>query len=81
MAVDVYDRVGKGRPSLSFYAKRKVHFLKPLDEGNGQFSLLLQEKMIILQTPLRLDIPEAVSHWTVVLEQGGLSLLSSEPLL
>ena len=37
--------------------------------------------MIILQTPLRREIPEVVSDWTVVLEHGGFSLLSSEPLL
>ena len=75
-------QVGRKRPSLSFYAQRKVHFLGPHDEKEWQEHLGAPgKKMIILQTPLRRDIPEAVSDWNVVLEHGGFSLLSSEPLL
>ena len=75
-------QVGRKRPSLSFYAQRKVHFLGPHDEQEWQIHLAAPgKKMIILQTPLRRDIPEAVSDWTVVLEHGGFSLLSSEPLM
>jgi len=75
-------QVGRKRPSLSFYAKRKVHFLGPQDEKEWETHLAASgKKMIILQTPLRRDIPEAVSDWTVILEHGGFSLLSSEPLL
>ena len=65
MAVDVYDRVGKGRPSLSFYAKRKVHFLGPHDEKEWETHLAASgKKMIILQTPLRREIPEACLLYT-----------------
>ena len=75
-------QVGRKRPSLSFYAKRKVYFLGPRDEKEWEVNLAAPgKKMIILQTPLRRDIPAAVSDWTVVLEHGGFSLLSSEPLL
>lgn len=75
-------QVGRKRPSLSFYAKRKVHFLGPHDEKEWNDHLGASgRKMIILQTPLRRDIPEAVSDWTVVFERRGFSLLSSEPLL
>ena len=75
-------QVGRKRPSLSFYAKRKVHFLGPKDEKKWETHLSASGmKMIILQTPLRRDIPEAVSDWNVILEHGGFSLLSSEPLL
>jgi 4-amino-4-deoxy-L-arabinose transferase-like glycosyltransferase len=75
-------QVGRKRPSLSFYAKRKVYFLGPRDEQEWQEHLAASgKKMIILQTPLRREIPEAVSDWIVVLEHGGFSLLSSEPLL
>ena len=75
-------QVGRKRPSLSFYAQRKVYFLGPHDEQEWNEHLAASgKKMIILQTPLRRDIPEAVSDWTVVLEHGGFSLLSSEPLL
>ena len=38
-----------------------------------------RQKMIILQTPLRRDIPEAVSDWTVILDHDGFSYLSNEP--
>ena len=75
-------QVGRKRPSLSFYAQRKVHFLGPQDEKEWQEHLSASgKKMVILQTSLRLEIPEAVSDWTVVLEHGGFSLLSNEPLL
>ncbi len=75
-------QVGRKRPSLSFYAKRKVHFLGPHDEKEWETHLAASgKKMIILQTPLRREIPETVSDWTVILEHGGFSLLSSEPLL
>jgi 4-amino-4-deoxy-L-arabinose transferase-like glycosyltransferase len=75
-------QVGRKRPSLSFYAKRKVHFLGPHDEKEWEIHLAASgKKMIILQTPLRRDIPETVSDWTIILEHGGFSLLSSEPLL
>jgi len=75
-------QVGRKRPSLSFYAKRKVHFLGPHDEKEWKTHLAASDKkMIILQTTLRREIPEAVSDWTVILDHGGFSLLSSEPLL
>ncbi len=75
-------QVGRKRPSLSFYAQGKVHFLGPRDEQEWQEHLAAPgKKMVILQTHLRRKIPEAVSDWTVVLEHSGFSLLSSEPLL
>ena len=75
-------QVGRKRPSLSFYAQRKVHFVGPNDEKEWETHLAAPgKKMIILQTPLRRDIPESVSDWNVVMEHGGFSLLSSEPVL
>ncbi|MFZ1746559.1 MAG: hypothetical protein WBO24_16530 [Nitrospirales bacterium] len=38
-------------------------------------------KMAIIQSQLRGQLPEAMAHWTVVLDHGGFSLLTSEPLL
>jgi len=59
-----------------------VHFLGPHDEKEWETHLAASgKKMILLQTPLRRDIPQNVSDWIVVLEHGGFSLLSSEPLL
>ena len=75
-------QVGRKRPSLSFYAQRKVHFQGPHDGKEWKEHLAASgKKMIILQTSLRREIPEAVADWTVVLEHGGFSLLSSEPAL
>ena len=74
-------QVGRKRPSLSFYAQGKVHFLGPHDEQEWQMHLAASgKKMIILQTNLLREIPESVSAWPVVLEHGGFFLLSSEPL-
>jgi hypothetical protein len=59
-----------------------VYFLGPKDEREWQMHLAASgKKMIILQTSLRHEIPESVSDWNVVLEHGGFSLLSNEPLL
>ena len=72
---------GRKRPSLSFYAKRKVYFLGLNDEDLPEHLSAPGRKMAILQTPLRGHLPEAMSNWKVVLDHGGFSLLSSEPLL
>ncbi len=74
-------QVGRKRPSISFYARRKVYFLGLKDEEWQQHLSAPGRKMIILQTPLRRELPEAMSDWTVVLDHVGFSLLSSEPLL
>ena len=50
MAGDLYGRMGKGHPSLSFYAKRKVHFLGPHGEKEWDAHLVASgKKMLILQ--------------------------------
>jgi len=72
---------GRKRPSLSFYAKRKVYFLGLNDEDLPQHLSAPGRKMAIIQTPLRGQLPEAMSDWKVVLDHGGFSLLSSESLL
>lgn len=74
-------QVGRKRPSLSFYAQRKVYFLGPRDEEWQQHLSVPGRKMIILQTPLRRELPDSMSDWTVVLEHRGFSLLSNEPLM
>jgi 4-amino-4-deoxy-L-arabinose transferase-like glycosyltransferase len=74
-------QVGRKRPSLSFYAQRKVYFLGPRDEEWPQHLSSPGRKMIILQTPLHRELPESMSNWTVVLDHRGFSLLSSEPLM
>ncbi|MCA9500530.1 MAG: glycosyltransferase family 39 protein [Nitrospira sp.] len=72
---------GRKRPSLGFYAKRKVYFLGVHDEELPQHLTAPGRKMAIIQTQLRGQLPEAMAHWKVVLDYGGFSLLTSEPLL
>ena len=72
---------GRKRPSLSFYAKRKVYFLGLHDEEVSQHLSAPGRKMAIIQTPLRGQLPEEIAKWTIVLDHGGFSLLSSEPLM
>ncbi|MGD9850782.1 MAG: ArnT family glycosyltransferase [Nitrospirales bacterium] len=72
---------GRKRPSLSFYAKRKVEFLGFNDEDLPRHLSAPGRKMAILQTPLRGQLPDSMSNWNVVLDHGGFSLLSSESLL
>jgi len=74
-------QIGRKRPSLSFYAKRKVYFLDLNDEDLPQHLSAPGRKMAIIQTPLRGQLPESMSDWTVVLDHGGFSLLTSEPLM
>jgi 4-amino-4-deoxy-L-arabinose transferase-like glycosyltransferase len=74
-------QVGRKRPSLGFYAQRKVYFVGPRDEELVQHLSAPGRKMVILQTPLRQELPDAMSDWTLVLDHHGFSLLSSEPLL
>lgn len=80
-AEDRLIQVGRKRPSLGFYAGRKVYFLSPEDEEWPQHLSAPGRKMIILQTPLRRELPASISDWTVVLEHRGFSLLSNESLL
>ena len=73
---------GRKRPSLAFYAERKVFQINPGDDKKLEASLaVLGRKMIVLQSPLRSRLPSAVRDYPVVLERHGFSLLSSEPLL
>ncbi|MGD9850780.1 MAG: hypothetical protein AB7T38_05905 [Nitrospirales bacterium] len=72
---------GRKRPSLSFYAKRKVEFLGFNDEDLPRHLSAPGRKMAILQTPLRGQLPDSMSNWNVVLDHGGFSLISSDPLM
>ena len=79
---DRFIQFGRKRPSLAFYAQRKVYQInpgedekwKPLIEATGR-------KMIVLQSHLRSRLPESVSHYSLVLERNGFLLLASESLL
>ena len=73
---------GRKRPSLAFYARRKVYQINPGE--NEKFVPHLDvagRKMIVLQSHLRSRLPESVVDYPVVLERDGFSLLASEPLM
>ena len=73
---------GHKRPSLGFYARRKIYQVNVGEDtilgaalsGPGR-------KMIIVPTPLRSQLPPAVRDYPVILERHGFSLLSTESLL
>lgn len=73
---------GRKRPSLAFYAKRRVypinpgedHLFHPHVKQNGRI-------MVILQSHLHSRLPQPVSQFTPVLQRYGWVLLSSEALV
>ncbi|UCE63545.1 MAG: glycosyltransferase family 39 protein [Nitrospirota bacterium] len=73
---------GRKRPSLAFYAKRKVFQVNPGEDTKLEAATAGPgRKMIVLQTHLRSRLPPSVREYPVVLERHGFSLLSSESLL
>ncbi|MDX1411935.1 MAG: hypothetical protein R3351_07240, partial [Nitrospirales bacterium] len=73
---------GRKRPSLAFYAKRKVVQVNSGENTKLEAAIAGSgRKMIILQTQLRSRLPPSVHDYPVVLERHGFSLLSSESLL
>ena len=73
---------GRKRPSLAFYAKRRVYFINPGEDD--LFKPHLEAKgrlMIILQSHLHSRLPQPVSQFTPVLQRYGWVLLSSEALV
>ncbi|MCH7614719.1 MAG: hypothetical protein IH978_03120 [Nitrospinae bacterium] len=73
---------GRKRPSLAFYAKRRVypinpgedHLFHPHVKQNGRI-------MVILQSHLHSRLPRPISQYTPVLQRYGWILLSSEALV
>ena len=73
---------GRKLPSLSFYAKRRVSFINPGEDGkfaphvnaNGRI-------MVILQTRLHRHLPAPVSSFAPILQRYGFALLSSDPVM
>ena len=79
---DTLIQYGTKRPSLSFYAKRKVHFISPGEDK--LFAPHLKSKgrmMILLQANLFSRLPHPISQFTPILQRYGWLLLSSESLV
>ena len=79
---DTLIHYGRKLPSLTFYAKRKVHFINP---GERKKFLPHLEKdgrlMVILPTNLRERLPHPVDSFPPILQRYGFLLLSREPMV
>ena len=73
---------GRKRPSLAFYARRKVVQVNPGEDAKLEAATAVPgRKMVVLQTHLRPRLPQSMRDYPVVLERHGFSLLSSESVL
>lgn len=79
---DTLIHFGRKLPSLSFYAKRRVHFINPGEDGKFSPHVNAGGRiMVILQTRLREQLPPPVSSFVPILQRYGFVLLSSNPVL
>lgn len=79
---DTLIHFGRKLPSLSFYAKRRVHFINPGEDGKFAPHVNAGGRiMVILQTRLRERLPPPVSSFVPILQRYGFVLLSSDPVL
>lgn len=78
---DALVQFGRKRPSLAFYAKRKVYFISPGEDE--LFTPHVKSKghlMVILQSNRQPRLPHPISQFKPVQQQDGWVLLSSETL-
>jgi 4-amino-4-deoxy-L-arabinose transferase-like glycosyltransferase len=73
---------GPSRPSLVFYAKRKV-IMVGRDEGEAMRPYLTQpgRTFILLPSRLRPQLPAEAAGFPLILERYGYALLASEPMV
>ncbi len=72
---------GRRLPSLSFYAKHRVHHINPGEDGKFAPHLAQNGRvMIILQSRLHKRLPAPISSFPPVLRRYGFVLLSSDPV-
>lgn len=79
---DALVQFGRKRPSLAFYAKRKVYFISPGEDE--LFTPHVKSKghlMVILQSNRQPRLPHPISQFKPVQQQDGWVLLSSETLV
>lgn len=73
---------GRKRPSLVFYAKRKIFHINPGEDE--QFAPHLEgpgRTMIITQNRLYAQLPESVSDFQIILKRHGFLLLANRSML
>ena len=73
---------GPSRPSLVFYAKRKV-IMVGRGEGEAMRPYLTQpgRTFILLPSRLRPQLPAEAAGFPLILERYGYALLASEPMV
>ena len=79
---DTLIHYGRKLPSLTFYAKRKVHFINPGE--HDKFGPHLEKDgrlMVILPANLHERLPDPVAAFPPVLQRYGFLLLSREPMV
>lgn len=75
---DALIQFGRRRPSLAFYAKRRIVYVSPGEhERLEPYRHSPVTKMLVLQRHLRGRLPEPFASYPVVLERHGFVLLSS----
>ena len=73
---------GPGRPSLVFYAKRKVIMVGPGEEEAMRPYLTQPGRtMILLPARLRPRLPAEAATYSLILERHGHNLLANEPMV
>lgn len=73
---------GRPRPSLLFYARRKIIVVKQGEEEQMRPHLRGPGRtMILLQSRMRDRLPEEAKGYEPILELGGYALLASEPMV
>ena len=79
---DRFIQFGRKRPSLTFYAQRKVYQINPGEDEKFTPHVNAEgRKMIVMQSHLRGRLPNPVRDYSVVVERNGFSLLASESLV
>ncbi len=78
---DALIHYGRKLPSLTFYAKRKVHFINP-DEREKFLPHVKKDGrvMVILQANLHERLPDPIASFPLILQRYGFLLLSREPV-
>ncbi len=79
---DTLIHFGRKLPSLSFYAKRRVVFINPGEDGKFSPHVNAGGRiMVILPTRLHERLPAPISSFAPILQRYGFVLLSSDPVM
>jgi len=73
---------GVSRPSLVFYARRKIEYFSPGEESRmRQFLIQPGQTMILLPARLKQTLPAEAAGFPIILQRYGYLLLSNEAMV